>query len=42
MTDEQYAPLEQLITDMEGDEEGAVNTWLEDEDNRALADSWFE
>lgn len=41
MTDEQYAPLEALITKMgDGNEEEAVMAWLED--NRELADSWLQ
>ncbi|MCK9486453.1 MAG: glycine betaine ABC transporter substrate-binding protein [Dehalococcoidia bacterium] len=43
MTDEQYAPLETLITEMgDGNEEQAVLAWLENEDNRALAESWLQ
>ena len=41
MTDEQYAPLEALITEMgDGNETAAVQAWLED--NRALADGWMQ
>jgi glycine betaine/proline transport system substrate-binding protein len=41
MTDDQYSPLEALVDEMEGNEEEAVRQWLEDPENRALADSWI-
>jgi glycine betaine/proline transport system substrate-binding protein len=43
MTDEQYAPLEALITEMgDGNEEAAVQAWLGDGANRALVDGWMQ
>lgn len=40
MTDEQYAPLEALISENEGNEEAAARQWVEE--NRELANSWVQ
>lgn len=40
MSDEQYAPLEKLVTDNEGNEEQVTRDWVED--NRDIVDPWFE
>lgn len=42
LTDDQYAPLEELVDQMEGEEEEAVRQWLEDPENRATVDAWFD
>lgn len=43
MTDEELASLEEIVINQyEGDEDEGVRVWLEDADNRAVVDAWFD